>query len=233
MKIYKRPGLLLLVFYLTISAVWGQKNVKGSGYVLTQQRETADFTSIEISRGIDVAIVRGEMEPITVEADDNLFSYIKTTVKNKVLKIYIPDSVNIVKYATLGSLKASNHSRIDAWPQIWNLRTIRLEATTGGQIRIRLKAEDIQAEARTSGILEIKGEAQNLQAILKTAARLEARELETQNADIQLSIGAKAEIQVNQRLTYDLYGHSRLVIKGNPQIENSHNYSGSRIIKEK
>ena len=174
MKIYKRPGLLLLVFYLTISAVWGQKNVKGSGYVLTQQRETADFTSIEISRGIDVAIVRGEMEPITVEADDNLFSYIKTTVKNKVLKIYIPDSVNIVKYAsmnvlismpTLGSLKASNHSRIDAWPQIWNLRTIRLEATTGGQIRIRLKAEDIQAEARTSGILEIKGEAQNLQAI--------------------------------------------------------------------
>ena len=157
MKIYKRPGLLLLVFYLTISAVWGQKNVKGSGYVLTQQRETADFTSIEISRGIDVAIVRGEMEPITVEADDNLFSYIKTTVKNKVLKIYIPDSVNIVKYAsmnvlismpTLGSLKASNHSRIDAWPQIWNLRTIRLEATTGGQIRIRLKAEDIQAEAR-------------------------------------------------------------------------------------
>ena len=44
MKIYKRPGLLLLVFYLTISAVWGQKNVKGSGYVLTQQRETADFT---------------------------------------------------------------------------------------------------------------------------------------------------------------------------------------------
>ena len=229
MKIYKRPGLLLLVFYLTISAVWGQKNVKGSGYVLTQQRETADFTSIEISRGIDVAIVRGEMEPITVEADDNLFSY-------------IPDSVNIVKYAsmnvlismpTLGSLKASNHSRIDAWPQIWNLRTIRLEATTGGQIRIRLKAEDIQAEARTSGILEIKGEAQNLQAILKTAARLEARELETQNADIQLSIGAKAEIQVNQRLTYDLYGHSRLVIKGNPQIENSHNYSGSRIIKEK
>ena len=117
MKIYKRPGLLLLVFYLTISAVWGQKNVKGSGYVLTQQRETADFTSIEISRGIDVAIVRGEMEPITVEADDNLFSYIKTTVKNKVLKIYIPDSVNIVKYAsmnvlismpTLGSLKASN-----------------------------------------------------------------------------------------------------------------------------
>ena len=225
MKIYKRPGLLLLVFYLTISAVWGQKNVKGSGYVLTQQRETADFTSIEISRGIDVAIVRGEMEPITVEADDNLFSYIKTTVKNKVLKIYIPDSVNIVKYAsmnvlismpTLGSLKASNHSRIDAWPQIWNLRTIRLEATT-----------------RTPGILEIKGEAQNLQAILKTAARLEARELETQNADIQLSIGAKAEIQVNQRLTYDLYGHSRLVIKGNPQIENSHNYSGSRIIKEK
>ena len=126
-----------------------------------------------------------------------------------------------------------HHSRIDAWPQIWNLRTIRLEATTGGQIRIRLKAEDIQAEARTSGILEIKGEAQNLQAILKTAARLEARELETQNADIQLSIGAKAEIQVNQRLTYDLYGHSRLVIKGNPQIENSHNHSGSRIIKEK
>ena len=68
---------------------------------------------------------------------------------------------------------------------------------------------------------------------MKTAARLEARELETQNADIQLSIGAKAEIQVNQRLTYDLYGHSRLVIKGNPQIENSHNHSGSRIIKEK
>ncbi len=244
MKIYKRPGFYyFLVFYLTISAVWGQKNVKGSGYVLTQQRETADFTSIEISRGIDVAIVRGEMEPITVEADDNLFSYIKTTVKNKVLKIYIPDSVNIVKYAsmnvlismpTLGSLKASNHSRIDAWPQIWNLRTIRLEATTGGQIRIRLKSRRYSGRGthlRNPG--DQRRSPKLTSHFLKTAARLEARELETQNADIQLSIGAKAEIQVNQRLTYDLYGHSRLVIKGNPQIENSHNYSGSRIIKRK
>lgn len=242
MKIDKRTGFLLLFIYLTISVAWGQKNVKGSGYVLTQQREIADFTSIEISRKIDVAIVRGEMEPITIEADDNLFPYIKTVVKNKVLKIYIPDSVNIIKYAsmnvlismpTLNSLKASNYSRIDAWPQIWDLQSIRLEAISGGQIRIRVKAADIQAEARISGLLEIKGETQNLQAILKTAANLEARELETQNADIQLSTGAKAEIQVNERLTYDICGRSRLVLKGNPQIENSHSCTGSKIIKEK
>ncbi|MFR6381796.1 MAG: hypothetical protein ACLUOS_06055 [Odoribacter splanchnicus] len=51
---------------------------------------------------------------------------------------------------------------------------------------IRLKAEDIQAGTHL-GILEIK-RSKNLQAILKTAVWAE---LETQNADIQLSIGAK------------------------------------------
>lgn len=61
------------------------------------------------------------MEPITVEADDNLFSYIKTTVKNKDIKnLYsgqrkyrqIRFDECIDQYADPRSLKASNHSRI-------------------------------------------------------------------------------------------------------------------------
>lgn len=242
MKTLRLIGLLFLMLSVFPVSAQTPKEVKGSGYVLTQQRNLSDFTSIEVSSGIDIAIVQGEMLPVTVEADDNLFPYLKTIVHNKILKIYIPDTVKIIKYADLNvlismpvlcDLRASNGSRIDASPQRWDSEQIHLETTTGARIRIHLKAKNIQIAARTSGIIELKGSSESLQAILKTAARLEARNFQAETARLSLATGARAEIQVKDSISYELNGNARLLLKGNPSVSGSVLNSGGKVIRDK
>ncbi len=236
--------ILLSILILFLHSVSGQtsRNVKGSGYVLTQQRETDYFHSIIVSRNISVAIVQGELQPLTVEADNNLFPYIKTVVRNGILKIYISDSINITKYAdlnvlismpTLRSLTAYQHSQIDGSPQIWKIPSIQIKASENSQIKLHLETENIEVDGRTSAIIELKGKTQNLKTTLKTSASLKAKDLETIRAEVALATAAKAEIKVASQLSYELAGNVRLTLYGTPAITKSQLTSGSKLIWKK
>lgn len=238
----KYIGLFIILSLLSISPIRGQQNVRGSGYILTQQRETGFFHSIEVSRNISVFIVQGELQPVTIEADDNLFPYIKMVVRDNILKVYIPDTINIVRFTdmnvlismpSISTLMARQFSTIDGSPQIWNAKNIELKASTGSRIKLATHASAIKISAQTSAIIELKGKCEQLEAELKTAARLYARNLETDKAQLQLATGAKAEVKVNGAIDYNLSGNARLEIRGNPTVIKSEVNSGSKIIRDR
>lgn len=238
-RIITYTAFLLITTLFTATA---QHRIKGSGYILTQQRETKFFNSIEVTGGIDVFVVAGEFQPITIEADDNLFPYIKTVIRNRVLKIYISDTVDIVKYTDMNvlismpdilTLKASTGSKIDASPQVWKSDSLLLRTRTGGHIKLHAEATYVDIDARTSGQIEIKGHAQQLHANLKTGARLFARDFEAQQAFLDLATGARADLKVSGQVSYSLYGNARLFLRGTPQVLKAELSSGSKVIREK
>lgn len=235
-------GLILLWAFSCHSYAQTVTNVKGSGYILTQQRETAFFNSIEVSRNISVYLVQGKFQPITVEADNNLFRYIKTVVRNNTLKIYIPDTVNIVKFTHMNilislpeikTLQASQASLIEAAPQLWKTPGVQLFASTGSRIRLAVQTSDITVSAKTSAIIELQGKTQTMEARLKTSAQMYARHFQAEEASIELATGAKAEIRVNDKISYDLCSNSKLAYKGNPQITKKSVNTGSKVIRDK
>ena len=83
-------AILILLGMIHFNAIAQKAGIKGSGYILTQERKTDLFHSIEVSDHISVYIVQGTFGSITVEADNNLFPYIKTEVKNNLLKYTFP-----------------------------------------------------------------------------------------------------------------------------------------------
>lgn len=234
--------VILLIALLYPSPSKGQKNITGSGYVLTQQRETSDFTGIEISRAIKVFLVQGELKPITIEADDNLFPYIRTEVKNDVLKIDIPANIFIKKYADmnvfislphLNRLSATTAARIDANIKTWFTDKIDLKAATGAQIKLHVNTREIDVQAETSALIEIKGTTYQLNADIQASARLKAKELKTEIANIKVSNTATVEIEVNKQIGYDLSTGAQLIYKGNPSISTTNISTGARVTKEK
>lgn len=234
--------IIILLFLLGTAHAQEVHDIKGSGYVLTQQRETGYFNSIEVSRQISVYIVQGELQPITVEADNNLFPYIKTVIHNKILKIYIPDTVNIVKFADMNvlismpsivTLYARQESLIDASPQEWHAGEVKLEATIGSRIKLAIKATALTLKATTSSTVELKGEINQLNADLLTSARLYGRNLQVKKANLTIATGARAELKVSNELEYDLNGNARLTYRGNPTVLKAIATSRSKVIHEK
>lgn len=224
------------------SSLYAQLNVRGSGYVLTQQRETSNFTTIIATQGIKVFVAQGDLQPVIVEADDNLFPYIKTVVKNEVLKIYIADTVNITKYSDMNilitvpqinQLKANTGARIEGSGSPWNTSSLNTEVSGEAYIKWHIEASKVNVEAKNAGTVELKGTTGQLHLKLKTAAQFYGRELKAGEAFVEMSTSSRAEIEVQQKLEYSLSSHSRLQYKGNPVIIKPILLQGSKITHEK
>lgn len=236
----------IITMVLLIPALFGRaqeaKEIKGSGYILTEQREVDFFDRIEVSSKISVYIVQGEFQPITIEADNNLFPYIKTIVRNRTLKIYVPDTANIVKFndmnvlismPTLTFLQARQASYIEASPQEWKVDDVVLQASSGSRMKLATHAANITISARTSAYIELKGRCDRLEAILKSGARLDAWRMEVEEANLDLATRARAEMKVNKQIAYSLIGNAKLIYHGNPQVTKSEINSGSKVTHDK
>lgn len=85
---------LTLLLSTSNAQFWGEK---GNGNVKKQDREIASFSSISSSSGINVYLMQGDKESVTVEADENLLDLIVTRVKGDELIIKTEDPIRRAK----------------------------------------------------------------------------------------------------------------------------------------
>jgi hypothetical protein len=62
--------------------------VRGSGNQTTETRKVSDFTKIDVSGEFKVHLKQDSSLSLTINADDNLLKYIKTSVEDGKLRIY-------------------------------------------------------------------------------------------------------------------------------------------------
>ena len=96
---------LFLFAILCTTSAKGQKTIKGSGYILTQQREVPVYNSIEVNGPLRIFATPDELRPVIIEADNNLFPYIKTEVRHDTLRMFIDREVYIAIWITIFTLQ--------------------------------------------------------------------------------------------------------------------------------
>ena len=79
-----------LLVALLLSAC-GFSVINGSGNIRTESRPVSDFTAVNFTGFGELTFVQGEAEALTIETDDNLLPYIKTTVSRGTLTIGFDD----------------------------------------------------------------------------------------------------------------------------------------------
>ena len=89
-KITRFVGLLA-VAVLLLSACQ-ITTVRGSGNVVTEEREVSGFEGVALSGVGQVIITQGDEESLTIETDDNLMRYIEGEVRNSRLELRIADN---------------------------------------------------------------------------------------------------------------------------------------------
>jgi len=230
--------LTVIIAILGISACsQGQirKTVHGNNNVVTKERNADHFTGIKVSSGIDVYLKQGGDEAISVEADENLQEYILTDVRDGVLHVYtevnIRDAERKRVHVTMKEIKSVKTSSAGDVYGETPVKTDRLQlsASSAGNIKLEVFANEINADISSSGDITIKGEADMLEADLSSAGDLNAYELKVREADVSASSAGDADINVSDRITARASSAGDINYMGNPKYVDAHSSSAGGI----
>ena len=72
--------IVLIAASLACAVPFDASTVKGSGNVVTKERDVSGFDKVVVSGLGRVIVTQGDEESLTVETDDNLMQYIETLI---------------------------------------------------------------------------------------------------------------------------------------------------------
>jgi len=141
--------------------------IEGSGTLSSENREAQDFNRVQLTGAGDVIITQGQVESVTVEADDNLLHYIETEVRAGTLFLGFTDEVaekNIrpsqaikffVNLKEITSLEISGAG--DAYSETLNTERLKVEVGGAGDIVIdQLITEQFDIEVNGASDIRVE-----------------------------------------------------------------------------
>ena len=232
--------LTTLFLILSITAVCQaqiRKSIHGNNNVVTKERQTRSFSGIKVSSGINVYLKQGNEQSLMVEADENLHKYIMTELKGDIMHIYTDANIRSAKekkvYITMKeikSVKASSAGDVIGETPI-NTDEIEINASSAGDIRLEIFANDIEVNISSSGDITLSGEADNLEASLSSAGSLNALNLIVRKANISVSSAGDADVNVTESLQAKASSAGDVRYTGNPKYVDAHSSSAGSIRK--
>lgn len=96
--IFTLVGLLFAACQTTVTPT---ETIKGSGTIITEDRQVSGFSSVQVNLAADLKLIQGEPEGLTIAADDNLMPSIQSTVQNGKLLIDFPNNTSMSPSQTI------------------------------------------------------------------------------------------------------------------------------------
>lgn len=213
--------------------------VRGSGEIVTEERDIDDIERVELSGIGRLEITQGDDPSLTVETDDNLMRYIRTESSDGTLVISIRSGTfpfvtidprsTIVYHLTvpdLSSVSLSGSGEIIGD----SLETEELTIDVSGSGSVELGDLDVQRfvyELSGSGRATIRGRAVRQEVEISGSGRLDAGELRSDEATIDINGSGRAVVWASERLEVDVSGSGNVQYYGTPEIDQNVSGSGS------
>jgi hypothetical protein len=222
---------------------FGGRGERGSGEIVTEEREIGEFERIRLESSTDLVIKIGNPASVRVTTDDNLQDNIITEViGRKTLLIDSEGNFNsrrgvLVEITTPGLVQVEVDGSGDI--EITGLKEEAFEIMLNGsgdiefegevkQVEITLDgsglvnaldliAEDVKVELGGSGDIELRGKTQTFECTLSGSGDIEARRFEAERVDAETH--GSGDISVLATVTFDgaVYGSGDIDVYGNPE----------------
>lgn len=216
---------LLAVIIFNNSCNWFCETA--SGNLITESRDVADFTAIEMDGSGIIYISKGEKSSIEITTDDNVMTVLETEVSREELKLKLNGCIeNITRLevritvpkltgvVVTGSVKVVSN-------ELFTVDELVIRSSGSGEIKLKVDAQELITKINSSGNVILSGKADNHEVTIKGAGNLNALELKTNELDADISASGKAEVFVLKNLKADISDSGQLKYKGNPQKINT------------
>jgi hypothetical protein len=223
-------GLLALIVLVAGSLACdiplGVRTIRGSGNVVTEERQVSGFDSVALSGVGRVIVTQGDEEALTIETDDNLMRYIETEVRNGTLElglarntIPIP-SQSIIFRVSVVDLTGLDSSGAGSF-EIGKVDTDRLKVTLSGAGDVgvdSLSATDLEVTISGAGNVELTGQVEAQEIELSGLGSYNAPDLESRAASVRISGAGNTVIWVLDTLDVTISGAGNVEYFGSPEV---------------
>jgi hypothetical protein len=217
---------LLATLLLTACGIWV---INGSGNVVVQERPVSDFTAVNFTGFGELTVVQGEREALTVETDDNLLPYIKTTVSGGTLTIsfdergWMPivrptDSIRFqLTVKRLTHLNLSGAGTVEATALTADHLTL-VESGAGRITVADLSADEVTVEMSGAGSIDLAGAVTRQTVEMSGLGEYQAGELASETAEVTLSGAGEVTVWVSDQLDAEMSGAGSIRYYGSPRV---------------
>ncbi len=245
-----------IIIVLAVLAAGAYYYGRGSGKVITENRDVTTFSKISLKGIGNLKISQGDTESLRIEAEDNLMKKIETEVRGDTLHIgfklawpfwsvWPTKDVNFyVTVKNLSDVSVNGSGKIDFTTlalQDVGLRvsgsgTITGTTLTGrnvtinisgsGKVRLGLNVEKIVSHISGSGDFSLNGIATDQEISISGSGKYLAKDLVSQNVKVDISGSGKSEVNAQKSLTVKISGSGKVGYYGQPVIDQSISGSG-------
>jgi hypothetical protein len=206
----------------------------GSGNVVNQSRDAGTFNQIDLNGAGEIIITQGNTESITVEAEDNLMPYIKTSVNNNKLSISFDNGMPVptksVKFhitvKDLSSINISGSGKIISNNLNVNNLAINVNGAADGNLS-NFNAQTLKIKISGAGKMTIAGTVNDQTIDISGAGDYSANSLSSKTTSISINGGGKATVRVSNALNATINGGGQISYIGSPQVTQQINGAGN------
>ena len=244
-KTYRRSSIMkivvlaVLIGILAVAAVsckWTIGVVRGSGDIVSEEREVSGFDEIQFTGIGNLIIEQGDEEALVVEADDNIIGLIETEVRGDELHIGFKRGVNVVPtnkvkfYLTVKELDRIDLSGVgDIDCDEFETDDIKFHISGSGDIDFEIIAESIETSVSGLGDINLAGEVDFHKVQISGSGKYDAEELVSKDCEIKISGLGSATVNASDDLDIEINGAGNVYYKGDPHI--SQHISGLGRVK--
>jgi hypothetical protein len=236
-KTYLNAILFIAAISLTVLSSCRFGCVKGSGHKITETHKMGDFTQIDISGGFKVNLKQDSSMVVSINADDNLMKYIRTSVDGDRLRIETRRNLcgsgemvinigvkNLEKIKTSGAIDLTSDGKLVT-------KDLSLDLNGGSKVNMELDAANLNTEGSGASEINLKGQATSHKVHLTGSGKIYALDFVVGSYDIETTGASECEINVLHDLNVNTTGASEIKYRGNPTNVNSHKTGASTLTK--
>lgn len=205
-----------------------------------QQRESRNlksFNEISVGEAIHVNLIRGSNEKAEVIANGIDLDDVLTEVSGNRLRIHLDGNnyrnidvqINLT-YRELKEIGISSAARLVAEEAI-SAESLEIDVSSAGGGVIKLNTAKVEIGISSAGNLELSGKTDYLEVDVSSAGDLDAYDLECQEAEVAVSSGGSANVNISNRIDARASSGGTIRYKGDPEKVFVNSNSGGSIKK--
>ncbi len=182
------------------------ETVRGSGNIVTEEREVSDFTSISLQGWGELIIDQTGSESLSITGDDNFLPYIETEVRGRELIIRMQEDTTFTNITDL-----TYHVTVATLDN--------LELSGAGDVEmLHLDGESWSVNLSGAGNITVSGQVDTQTIVISGAGSYNAEDLSSQNASVEHSGAGMAVVQVSDTLDVNISGLGSVEYIGDPAV---------------